>query len=435
MSNILEDKYGFLDELAIDDYFMNREYMESLINENPENPISSITDFQNSMNELIDIKIKELENHSKIIIENLLGEMIPINCPHENKMHYRKLKFISFLYNKVLVKKNNLLKSQVIQVRKDILSLVHICSIFPYIKNRIDFTKESTLERIFAEIRKTVELKYNEVTTEYSTKVIRALNFFTDSIPRYELNDLKNQKFDYLSPITEETSFFFYCLIYSIDFPVKSVIDEFINNINEETFIQNISELTTQIIDSMNFKQSSFRQIAQYLVKFTFSQTNFIFRPLLEYSTFFPESREKSVKDFDIPSYLINKDISNDTKLVDYINHNELLKEASTGIFECIFEPTPIDILIRIDKVIRTINIFITNMVKKEGEILAFIPFDDTFILFCAAIVASEIPNFVGLTQFVTVFLDDKFLVNELSFAQSALRGAAEWQRSKQNHL
>ena len=107
----LEGKYSFLDELPIEDYFINREYMKVIINDNPKNPISSITDFQKSMDGLIDIKIQELCNHSQIIIANLLGEMIPINCPYQYKMHYRKLKFISFLYNKVLVKKNNLLIS------------------------------------------------------------------------------------------------------------------------------------------------------------------------------------------------------------------------------------------------------------------------------------------------------------------------------------
>lgn len=431
MSNKFDGNYNFLDELALEDYFMSRKYMKVIMNENPKNPIISITDFQKSMNELIDKKIEELNNHSKIIIANLLGEMIPINCPQEKKMHYRKLKFISFLYNKVLVKKNNLLISWIKTVKKDVLSLVHICSIFPFIEKKIDFTRESTLEKIYTEVKKEVELEYNEITAEYSTKVIKALNFFTDSA----IEELVTQKIDYLSPITEDTSFLFYCLINSNDFPIKPIIDDFINNIQEETFIRNITDITIKIIESMHYKQVLFKLIAQYLVKFTFSQTNYIFKPLLEFSSFFPESKNKSIADFDIPSHLTNKDMPNDTKLFEYINQNELLKEASSEFFQCIFEPTPIDVLIRVDKVIRKINIFITNMVKEDGKILAFIPFDDTFILFCAAIVVSEFPNFVGLVQFVTVFLDDNLLVNELSFAQTALRGAAEWQKSRQNRL
>ena len=424
------DKYAFLDNLVIDDYLINREYMKIIINEDPTDPITSIADFQTSMNELIDIKIKELNDYCQVIIANLLGEMVPSNCSHEKKIHYRKLKYLSFLYNKVLVKKNKLLISSIQNIKKDILSLVHLCSVFPFIEEKINFKQKLSFEKIYSEIRKEVEIKYNEITVEYSTKVARALNFYTESLPTSEI-----PKFEYTLPITEDSLFSFSCLINSIDFPLQKEIQEFVSNFNDQIFIQKVCEISTKMIEILNLKQSAFKHIAQYIVKYVFSASEFVFHPLLEFSSFFPDSKKKTVSEFDIPSYLVSKDISMDTKLADFIESNELLKEASIEFFQLIFEPSPIDVLIRLDRVLKDINTYITSMVKKEGEILAFIPFDDTFILLCAVIVVSNVPNFDGLIQFISVFVEDKILVNELSFAQNTLRCAAEYQKNAKNQM
>lgn len=421
-----EKKYTFLDEFVLNNYLVGRSHMNAIFNQIPHRPIQSISQFQQSFIKQIKAKEIELNELDYSIRVDILPVDIPKWASREEKYYFRKYKFFRERFNKTFIKKNNFLKSLLPKIQKDVLSLVHLCSVFPFVEKLISFDPESSFTSVYRELLRIELTEYEKTSSQYSSILSQILEWYDANLPKRII-----EHFDYAFPITEESQLSFGSIVTSNQFPAKSEIDFLLKTI-DDTLINKIIEKTPIIVEALHLKRSSQKLISQYLLKIIFCYSNYKCAPLDELSVFLPDTKYKSVSEFGLPNYMFKDDDStSETLTIDFVNHHELLKDASEELFLSIFEPTPIDVIFRINQSIVSINKYLTNALKKKDDVLVMIPFDDTFMLFMLVLAVSNVPNFAGLVQFLNNFLQEQILTNEQSFALSMMNSTYELYQKK----
>ena len=370
----------------------------------------------------------------------------PKFLPSDAKLIFSQIKFLNLEIFNILISINHLKEENINKIYKGIKSFARFSLVFPFILKKL-IVEPQTLERVFSAYsteenqKKIVELTYHcsQIRNKVS-QLSKTLQIMTaKQIP----------EFNYTTSTYQNSDLPFVIFIENLPSETKEAVNLLISNVintvnkadNEEQklfiFKQSVKDMNSSFTESfqtltedicqyigLSYGKKTAQKIGSFLSRYIFYE---VYSQNIDPfpSKIFSKEINRSVHVSDLPIKDIITDIEESLLVSEYVSSNEILREAKTELEALVFENCPIDILIRVDYIVKLVQKFISDVMEKQtGSIPSFVPFDNVIQIFNTIFTTAEIPCIASIAFVISHFAPYNSLPNDLAFAHDTLLGA-----------
>lgn len=432
------------DEELLDNFLANRQFLKTLIStsdlpeESQVNNLNFLFDFISSKMTIF----MHLEGEYKDRLKQETDYVIGQSVLREKYYKCRLIKFLNIVTYKNLIEINRFESESTIQIRTQVNTLARFSLTFPFILKRL-ISDNQSVESAFAYSTinsKSVKIKELTVKTNQIQRLVSRLTKENSLIP-----DVEQKEFDIRMPyqVSEQ---YFEDSIEKLPENIKSMIDNLQNLIRNEIEAINNHEIpfifdpnvdntsnnqfgsaliqTVQtLLQHMNFSNISkqTQKLSSFLMRYIFKKLFLSgFDPYSSRIIVSMPDRTLKIKDMPIRDNLQKYDP--EMLVSDFIKAEPDLLEAANELELIMFEISPIDVLLRVDKSIKFVQKFISEDIKKKtGSIPSFIPFDNVIQFFHAVFDFAQIHGIASIIYCVERFIQYNYLTQDLAYSYDTL--------------
>ncbi|EAX97459.1 hypothetical protein TVAG_135120 [Trichomonas vaginalis G3] len=434
------------DSLLVKEWLSEREFLRPLISDSNLPQYAWATDCS-SLFKIIRSKLSIFKQTEKDYNQQIDAEMrkpIPTAYDAHIKYKYRVLKYLMILTCEYLKEANSIDEELFSKIYQEVKSFSRFCIVFPFILKRL-ISDEQTIEKALINYTMNVKYSRSHSITMQSSKLSKYVRTLNEAISLDHIPEIPKFSFSYTYQSCELSfEIFISTLPSKFKENIKSLEDIIISDINqinnsELPFIfdpnvdtkENVdfSELIVTVVDVLrtvmgitNTTKSS-QKIYSLLIRYIFN--DLIVNDNDPYKTRImvglPNTKLK-IKDLPIQEFF--KGYNPEMLITEFVQCQPTLVNAIEEIELTMFEISPIDILIRIDKAVKYVQKFISDDLKRRtGTVDSFIPFDNVIQIFNAVFDCAEMHGVASITYCIERFTVCSFLTNDLSFAYDSLIG------------
>ena len=363
------------------------------------------------------------------------------------KLIFREIRFLNFHIFDILIKINEYKEKNIMEILKGVKSLSRFALVFPFILKKI-IVETQTLERVFSNyITKDIEKEIVQLTYE-SSQLRNKVGDLSKSLQ--VLTNMQIPEFNYSTSTYTNSAISFSIFTELLPNEIKKIINSLVDNIIES--VQKIDNSPEMILyeisqtdrDGNQFFSDNFQKLVESICQFigissgkkpSQKISTFLLRHLFESvyernqspfpSKLIEKQANQSVFVSDFPIKDIIENVDENMLISDFVSSNETLSQAKNELEMLIFENCPTDILIRVNYVVKLVQKYNSDIIKKkEGSIPSFIPFDNVIQIFNAVFNASSIPGIASIVYTIMNYSPYNYLPNDLAFAHDTLISA-----------
>lgn len=399
--------------------------MEPLFTKTAQGEPVDVESMVHGMRQMVRESIERMNKDNQTLAQSKfeMKEGPPACFSPTERMLFWKREFLDVEYKNFMITKSSCVIEVTESLYADVASLCRLIQVFPFLKRRIAFD-EKTGKTILRMLEKngSPSITANEASSIFFAAVLHRLQAEINKIPR-EPAAIEMP----LPKRSDEAQMRFDTCLQELHYDaVRVMIEEF----SPDHFADQLEAAALTLIRRLSVQKAQYADFTLFLVDFVFARVDLSFAKLDQPYGGIAVLKERKVRDFVLPACFADPDTL-DLSVTEFVEKNPSLDAAAGELTLTMFEWSPTNVLMRVQRALEHLQTFIINRMKANGENApGFVPFDDTFSLFIVAVAGSNIENLESVMKFACDLVDERQLANDLSFAQTTLRGSYEWIQS-----